>query len=511
MPANQPVLLTGATGLLGQYLLRYLLQSRRPVAVLVRDSGSTPARERIAELVDTWSSANTHALPMPYVIAANLGDDTLDLGLADRHWLFRHQPTLLHTAASRSLPDGEPWKTNLRGTQALLRLARSVGITQWHHVSTAFVCGNRQGDISEEDLDCGQTFANPYEESKFAAERCLHQASNLRVTVYRPSVIVGHSVTGATSTYVGLYRFLEMAAKLAGPPTVTGNATGRPKRSFPLRLPLTGSEEVNLVPVDWVAQAIASLFERPQWHGRTFHLVSRAAATTELIASTAVTELSLEGVELVGPHGNTGLTRLEELFWEGLHDYLTYLFGTPRFLDANTAKALPHLPPPCVDQALLERLIEFAVANHWGRRPSPNTMAIASIGSPCAEYFEDIFPTQARISTLARTVGLDLLVGFDIQGQGGGQWSCRWSHGEFKYSQGGLEPGAVLIYQMNLDTFEDILNGRQTPQQAFFEQRISITGDLELALKLAFLFELFLQENRGPAAQRLEVTHGSSN
>src|SRR5260370_878437 len=77
------------------------------------------------------------------------------------------------------------------------------------------LCGRRSGLIAEADLDTDPSFDNPYEESKFQAEQLLRRTPGIRATIYRPSVIVGDSRTGYTSTFTGLYRFLELGVRLA--------------------------------------------------------------------------------------------------------------------------------------------------------------------------------------------------------------------------------------------------------------------------------------------------------
>src|SRR5437764_8408014 len=84
------ILLTGATGLLGRYLLRDLLTSGRPVAVLARDLRQARAAERVAELVAFWSESLGRALPRPVVLPGDLSLPGLGLTLADRQWLARH-------------------------------------------------------------------------------------------------------------------------------------------------------------------------------------------------------------------------------------------------------------------------------------------------------------------------------------------------------------------------------------------------------------------------------------
>jgi nucleoside-diphosphate-sugar epimerase len=511
MPGSPGILLTGATGLLGRYLLRDLLAAGKPVAVLARDAGGRSAQERIAELVACWSDALGRPLPRPVVLSGILGPDGPGLSAADRRWLGRRCQAVLHAAASlsfRATLDGEPWRTNVEGTQALLRLCTAAGIAEWHHVSTAFVCGRRTGTILEDELDCGQAFYNPYEHSKHEAERCLRAAPGLRLTVYRPSVIVGDSATGHTSSYAGIYRFLELADRLADAHTPAGSGAQCLNRQLPLRLPLTGAELTNLVPVDWVARAIRELAERPAWRGGTYHLVARAPVPSRLLHRLAVEELNVEGFELGGPDGCHKPSRLEELFREGLTEYWPYLGGCPDFSWTNTARALPELPPLAVDEPLLRRLIRFALGDRWGRRePQPRSTPVSGAQSFCADYLERIFPPQARQSRLARHARLTVRVSLSVRGPGGGQWSCRWSQGELDAVVPGLDERADVTYHTDPATFEAVVRGRQTPQEAFFEQRITISGDLETALKLAVLFAQFLGENPYVPSQRKEALH----
>jgi predicted lipid carrier protein YhbT len=123
----------------------------------------------------------------------------------------------------------------------------------------------------------------------------------------------------------------------------------------------------------------------------------------------------------------------------------------------------------------------------------------------CRHYIEKVFPRQARRSRLAREAGLDLTVGIDLQGPGGGQWSCKWEQGELTCVSCGLDEDAAVTYHTDPATLEAVVSGLLTPQEAFFEQRIAITGDLEAALKLAFLFRQFLAESPIAQAHRMEV------
>jgi nucleoside-diphosphate-sugar epimerase len=177
--------------------------------------------------------------------------------------------------------------------------------------------------------------------------------------VYRPTVIVGDSRTGHTTSYHGVYRFLELANRLAQP-------SGEPgRRWLPLRLPFEGHEPRNFVPVDWVAQAITRIVARPTLHGRTYHLATPNPITVQDIKDVAAEELGIAGVELVGRVPNP--SALERAFLDGLQEYWPYLGSDPAFDCRNTRAALPELPAPRVDGELFRRLIQFAIKDNWGR------------------------------------------------------------------------------------------------------------------------------------------------
>ena len=99
-----------------------------------------------------------------------------DLGLDARsmRWVAENCDTMLHNAASLTFQStsrhSEPWRSNVEGTRHVLDMCRNAGIRRFHHVSTAYVCGLRQGRILESETDVGQKMSNDYEQSKLQAE-----------------------------------------------------------------------------------------------------------------------------------------------------------------------------------------------------------------------------------------------------------------------------------------------------------------------------------------------------
>ena len=151
MPARRDILLTGATGFLGRYLLRDLMARGRRVVALVRGSPEAAA-DRIAELTALWSNQLAADLPQPLVVSGDLKSAGLGLDEADRRRVGRCG-AVLHAAAQVAFhhsPDGEPWATNVEGTRRLLELCHAVRLSEFHHVSTAFVCGDRTDKVYED-------------------------------------------------------------------------------------------------------------------------------------------------------------------------------------------------------------------------------------------------------------------------------------------------------------------------------------------------------------------------
>jgi thioester reductase-like protein len=168
---------------------------------------------------------------------------------------------------------------NLEGTRNVLELARAARcLERLHHFSTAYVSGDREGVILEDELDVGQRFHNAYERSKFEAERLVRRAmTELPATVYRPSIVVGDSRTGEIDRFDGPYY---LAILLVASPV-----------AVPLPLPGTGIAPLNVVPVDFVVDAALSIGANPFGLGATVHLVDPAPLSTrsvyELIANRA--------------------------------------------------------------------------------------------------------------------------------------------------------------------------------------------------------------------------------
>jgi dephospho-CoA kinase len=176
-------------------------------------------------------------------------------------------------------------RVNVGGTRGVLELAGECArLRRVVHWSTAQVSGKRKGVILEDELECGQGFHNAYEATKYDAERLARAASHkLPITILRPGLIVGDSVTGEIDRFDGPYYLIVMIAT---------NALG-----VHLPLPGRGSAPLHLVPIDYVVDAAHALWRDERAAGRTFHLVDPNPLPARRV------------FELIAQHSNTKAPR----------------------------------------------------------------------------------------------------------------------------------------------------------------------------------------------------------
>jgi len=157
-------------------------------------------------------------------------------------------------------------KINVEGTRNVLDLAeRCPSLRRFHYVSTCYVSGRYDGVFHEDDLDVGQTFNNFYEETKFLAEVEVRKRS-LPMTIYRPSVVVGDSTTGATQKFDGPYYVLQWL--LRQPRVAFLPIVGRPSRY-----------RFNVVPRDFIIAAIGELSKKGE--SKCYQLADPAPLTVD--------------------------------------------------------------------------------------------------------------------------------------------------------------------------------------------------------------------------------------
>jgi thioester reductase-like protein len=466
-------LLTGATGLLGNYLLRDLLLADTPVAVVVRPSRRQSARERVELLLADWEQRLDRSLPRPVVLEGDITETDLGLDANAVRWAAEYCSAVIHNAASLSFQatsqEGEPYRSNEGGTRNVLELCRSIGVREFHHVSTAYVAGLRHGRVLECESDVGQELGNDYERSKLAAEQMVRYDEFLTSkTFYRPAIIIGDSRTGFTTTYHGFYAALQLTNTIvkALPPNETGQVGGHG-----VRLALDGTETKHLVPVDWVSAVMAHVIRRPEWHGRTYHLTPKHPVTTRLIRDVLEETVGFYGARFAGAGRRPEhSSEAEAIFYEHIRVYNSYWRMDPEFDRTNTELAAPHLPCPDVDRALLVKLSRAAIDEGF---PTPTKKPVDF------EFVaqEALQPWLERGAQLTRREPRERLLGLDIFGPGGGQWQLLVQDRQVVGAETGIHAERAAICRLDAATFADLVSGQQTWDSAFSGGSAQLVGN----------------------------------
>src|SRR5205823_10437090 len=154
---------------------------------------------------------------------------------------------------------------NVLGTRHAVQVANALAVGCLHQVSSVAAAGLYEGVFTEEMFDEGQPLDHPYHRTKFESERIARTESSVPWRVYRPSVVVGHSETGEMDKIDGPYYFFKVIQKLRG--------------WLPEWMPLVGPEVgyTNVVPVDFVAEAMDHIAHQPGLDGQAFHLTNPRA------------------------------------------------------------------------------------------------------------------------------------------------------------------------------------------------------------------------------------------
>jgi NAD(P)-dependent dehydrogenase (short-subunit alcohol dehydrogenase family) len=246
---------TGATGFIGRHLVEELVDHREgTVFVLVRQ-GSLP---RMQSMIRAWGT--DRVVP----VVGDLGADRLGV---PQKWVAAHRGQIdhfFHLAAiyDMTADDATNEELNVGGTRHALELAEALEVGCFHQVSSVAAAGDYDGPFDESMFDEGQSLPSAYHRTKFESERIVRDEATVPWRVYRPSIVVGHSETGAMDKVDGPYYFFPAMKML--------------RDVLPAWLPMMGIDlgDTNVVPVDYVAKAIDHLAHAEGHDGEAFHLVN---------------------------------------------------------------------------------------------------------------------------------------------------------------------------------------------------------------------------------------------
>lgn len=332
--------LTGATGFLGSLTLERLIARGARVVALVRAADRAGARRRLRALAKrTWGDEQIVA--GVEAVAADLERD--GLGLAPREYdaLAERTDAIVHCAASVrfDLALAQAESINVAGTERVLQFAERArargGRGRLVHVSTAYVHGRMSSMGLESGPVATPEFRNTYELTKHRAEQAVRGLSG--AAIVRPSIVVGDSLTGWTSSFSTVY--MPLRALLSGALKV---------------VPASAEAIVDLIPVDQVVDVICGLLDEPSLSG-TFQAVSGSMAPTiEQLARLSYSHVGLPMTCCVP-------SAVEEMgiYAPYVDVHAPFEFGRAGELGMRRTPA----------DELVPRMLDYALGADWGRKP----------------------------------------------------------------------------------------------------------------------------------------------
>ena len=342
------VLLTGASGLVGVEVLSQLITRGNTVSAVVHRNAKFVANDG-----QTVSGAR--------VVRGNVRASSFGLSDDERAELATSVTCVVHCAATTDFGarQSEYDELNVAGTEHAIALARDWDVPLIY-VSTAYVCGTRNGTILESDLDAGQAFGNAYEASKFRAEQLVGSAAagGLRACVVRPGIVTGRVADGAIREHKNLYTVVKLI--------VEGKL-----RSLPGRYDAT----LSLVPVDYVADVIvAAVLDFDRAIGKTFHAVGNETISLREISDVLAEYPSFEVAKYVPP----STFSVDDLDGNEREYYLrigvlyeSYFDRRPSFDTSNT-RELVGAAPPATGKDYLRTLLDNCLDTGYLGVPLPS-------------------------------------------------------------------------------------------------------------------------------------------
>jgi NAD(P)-dependent dehydrogenase (short-subunit alcohol dehydrogenase family) len=244
---------TGATGFIGRHLVAELLKRDGTIYVLVREG----SRGKVDSLVQRLGAPEGRIVPVTGDLSKpGLGIEGFDESIDH----FFHLAAVYDMAADEEAME----RANTEGTRNVIAFANSIEVGRFHHTSSIAVAGSYKGVFQEDMFDEDQSLPHAYHRTKYESERLVREGVEAKTLVFRPGIVVGHSVTGEMDKIDGPYYFFKLLQRL--------------RHALPEWAPLAGPQggETNIVPVDFVAAAMDHIAHLPddELPGDTFHLVN---------------------------------------------------------------------------------------------------------------------------------------------------------------------------------------------------------------------------------------------
>jgi nucleoside-diphosphate-sugar epimerase/putative sterol carrier protein len=496
MGTKGTIFITGATGLVGSLLMITALRAGYSVRLLVRRRKNRSAEERVRSALDVFGFSRDEWHQRQPDIETYEGDIAQpQFGLSHKEWRKSAEglSAIYHAAAYCGFQNNEIAKStavNVEGTRNILKFA-DMSRTHLFYISSAYIVGDAENPTLEQELERPRRWKNPYEETKFIAERHVHshcRGKGLRYTVFRPAILIGESVHGRTIRFNSIYHYMKLFHHLA-----------TRRKASPVILEAKPGASLNILPVDFAIDAIWDISQSPECEGKIFHITNPSPPKFTDLSSMAERVFGLriefsEGSLAAKAISNKGAKKTGDPFSR----YRPYMFGEPHFDLTNTRSLLTDYDAsfPDLDEPYFRKILDYAVAHGWGKHALPLTCQ-ESEKSPVRFtdcYFREFLPGKLNQQLIENLKNLSAVVSINIQDEKTSNWALEIKGGMLKaVSQDSLP--VECRYLLDAETFEQIARGRLQPQQAFFDGRANIEGDMERALQVATALSEFCKSH----------------
>jgi NAD(P)-dependent dehydrogenase (short-subunit alcohol dehydrogenase family) len=247
---------TGATGFIGKRLVRKLLARRGSVVYFLVRSESL---DKVPALLEEWGVGEERAVP----VVGDLAQPLLGLSKAEQKKLAGRIRHFFHLAAVYDLKADADSQivANIEGTRNAVALANAIKAGVFQHVSSIAAAGMYEGVFREDMFEEAENLDHPYFATKHDSEKIVRKEAAMPWRVYRPGLVVGDSRTGEMDKIDGPYYFFKLIQRM--------------RSILPPWMPAVGIEggRINIVPVDFVVDAIDHIAHKKDLDGKAFHLV----------------------------------------------------------------------------------------------------------------------------------------------------------------------------------------------------------------------------------------------
>jgi len=380
------VFFTGGTSFCGGCLAAELLRKNYRLIFLCRPKDGFDPADRVRRTLNWfgYDEAENYEVLEGTVTLPNLG-----LNTSAYEELAKRVDEVFHAAANTTFlkeEQEEVERVNVQGTYNVLKLAAESSCYFFHHLSTVYVAGSKQGLCSEEYIP-QSTFNNAYEKSKHQSEglvleTCVHLG--IRANIYRPSIVYGDSETGRSLIFNSIYyplrtlhylkRTFERDLREGGGKSAEKMGVRREedgKLYLPIRYEFDENTTLNAVPIDFLRDACITLMEECL-DGDILHIVRTDPQSLK--------EIIAHGERFLNVCGLTGVakeefdlkprTALEKIFDSYLDIYHPYLYDAKVFDDSKAGRLLEKhdISCPKISYPIAERCMSYALQVNWGEK-----------------------------------------------------------------------------------------------------------------------------------------------